>query len=153
MHHATTTPPHFYCFPSTTTTFLSFVFTPPPQHFHCFHSTTTTFLSFSLHHHHISIVFPRPPPHFYRFHSTTTTFLLFSLHQHHISIVFSPPIVFLPDRPTQANLRPERSNSNIFSSRKTIGEVKTIEMWWRWWRETIEMWWWLYIVSLFTKLC
>ena len=73
------------------------------------------------------------PPHFYCFPFTTTTLLLFSLHHHHISIVYTPPIVFLPDRPTQANLRPERSNSNNLSSRKTKGGVKTIEMWW--WRE------------------
>ena len=84
---------------------ICIVFPPPPPlppHFHCFPSTTTTFLLFSLHLHHICIVFP-PPPHFYCFLSTTTTttFLLFSLHHHHISILSPPPpphhisIVFL----------------------------------------------------------
>ena len=65
-------PPQFYCFPSTTTTAITY--------FYCFPSTTTTattILLFSLHHHHrhhISIVFPPPPPpHFYCFPSTTTT--------------------------------------------------------------------------------
>ena len=73
-----------------------FVIFPSPPHFYCFPSSSTTFLLFSLHHHPISIVFPLPPPHFYCFSSTTTPFLLFFLYHHHhhhrhISIVFPPP--------------------------------------------------------------
>ena len=51
-------PPHFYCFPSSSTTFLfSFPSTTTTT------TTTTPFLLFFLHHHHhhISIVFPPPP--------------------------------------------------------------------------------------------
>ena len=52
-------PPHFYCFPSTTTRYyniaFSIVFCPqsPPPFFYCLSSsTTTTFQLFSLHHPH-----------------------------------------------------------------------------------------------------
>ena len=76
------------------------------------HHLTTTFLLSSLHHHQTSIVFPPAPSHFYCFHSS---------------------YCFPTRQAKQANLRPERSNSNNLSSSKTIGGVKTIEMWW--WRE------------------
>ena len=71
----------------------------------------------SLHHHHISIVFPPPappppPPHFYCFHS-----YCFATRK----VIWVWP--FWPE-------------VGLFglSGRKTIGGVKTIEMWW-WWRE------------------
>ena len=79
----------FYCFPSTTTTFLWFSFSTTTT------ATAATFLLFSLlhhhhhisivfslhHHHHISIVFPPPPPpppHFYCFLSSSYSFHFWS---------------------------------------------------------------------------
>ena len=69
-------------------------------HFFCFPSTTATFLLFYHHHHrhHISIVFfppPPPTPLFYCFLSSSTTtstsFLLFSLHYHRQLVFYCFP--------------------------------------------------------------
>ena len=97
--------------------------------------STSTFPLFSHHHHQISIVSPPPPPprpppppppsHFYCF-SNTTAFLLFSLllllscYKGYLSLTFL------------AWLWPFRPDFGL-SGRKTIGGVKTIDMWGWWW--------------------
>ena len=69
---------------------LIFIVFPLPPHFYCFPSSSTFILFSLLHHHHISVVFPPPPqppePHFYCFSSSTTTTTIKI-----ISIVFPPP--------------------------------------------------------------
>ena len=99
------------------------------------YTSTSTFPLFSHHHHHISIVSPPPPPprppppsppsHFYCF-PNTTAFLLFSLlllsscYKGYLSLTFL------------AWLWPFRPDFGL-SGRKTIGGVKTIDMWGWWW--------------------
>ena len=104
-------PQHFYCFPPPPTPHFFFPPPPPPPHFYCFPPPP-----------------PPTPPHLCCFHSSycfsTTKVIWVSL----FWLEFGLLGLILPE-------------VGLFglSGRKTIGGVKTIEMWWWWWwcRETI----------------